>query len=115
MTDWTAWLGPAAAEMTVEQRSRFEDEAALICEQYADPDLAAERDAALSAVVQYLLGDTTPEEAGRVLAAAREAERAASIAAQTMARMVCDDGMSEVQAAQTLALDRMTVRKARGK
>lgn len=56
-TDWTPWLGPAADEMTGEQREQFEAEARVIEEQYPGVDLSDEREAALSAVVQRLLGD----------------------------------------------------------
>ena len=87
-TDWTAWLGPAADELTGEQRDRLDDEAAEIIERIGDdPDDQDDRDAALSAVVQYLLGETTIDQAGRERAATLAAARHASIAAQTIARL----------------------------
>lgn len=113
--DLTAWLGPAADELDEEQTARVYEIASWADEQWPGEDDQPERDAALSAAVQYLLGETTPEQAGHDLVAARHAERVASIAAQTFARMVCEDGWAETRAADVLAVDRMTVRRARGK
>lgn len=89
--DLMAWLGPAADEMTAEQIERVRTEAAAIEQRYPEPDEQPERDAALSAVVQYLLGETTPEDAGRALVAARRAEREAYAAALQMAVMLVGD------------------------
>lgn len=113
--DLTTWLGPAADELTEEQTERVHAVARWADERWPGEDGQEDRDTALSAAVQYLLGETTPADAGHALVALRRAERAASIAAQALAILACEDGMSEVQAAETLALDRMTVRKARGK
>lgn len=116
VSDWTAWLGPAADEMSPEQRRRFEDEAALIVERYRDdPDLAQEADAALSALVAYLMGEVGVDRAGAERARTRDAERMASIAAQQVARLAVLDGMPEAEAARRAGLDRMTVRKVLGK
>lgn len=115
-TDWTAWLGPAAEELTTEQRERFEAEAQAAVERIGDdPDLLAEREAVLSATVQYLLGETDVDEAGRRRVATRVAEREASLVAQQVARLAVQDGMDEVEAARRVSLNRMTVRKALGK
>ena len=115
-TDWDAWLGPAADDMTPQQRKRFEVEAQAAIERIGDdPDDQDDRDAALSAIVQYLLGDTTLDQAGAERERTQAAARAASIAAQTMARLAVQDGVSEVQAARRAGLTRMTVRRALGK
>jgi hypothetical protein len=114
-TDWTTWLGPAADDMTDDQRQRFETEAEVILARYDDPDLSDARDAALSALVQYLFAETTIDEAGRERQRTRDAERAASIAAQQVARLAVLDGMPEAEAARRAGLDRMTVRRLLGK
>lgn len=115
-TDWTPWLGPAADELSDEQRERFEIEATeAIARIGDDPDLQEERDAALSAIVQYLLGETDIDAAGEHRAETQRAARLASIAAQQVARLAVLDGMSEVEAARRAQLDRMTVRRALGK
>lgn len=113
--DWTAWLGPAADAMTPEQRARFEAEAADVVARHHDPDLPEDRDAALSALVQYLLGETTLDDAGAQRVRTRADARAASIAAQQIARLAVQDGTPEAEAARRAGLDRMTVRKALGK
>lgn len=114
--DWTAWLGPAAEELTDEQRTRFEAEAAeTIARIGDDPDLQAEHDAALSALAQYLLGETTIDEVGHVRQRSADAARYALLAAKQVARLAVLDGMSEVEAARRAGLDRMTVRKLLGK
>ncbi|HTW17061.1 MAG TPA: hypothetical protein VMF51_18165 [Nocardioides sp.] len=115
-TDWTAWLGPAAEAMTDEQRERFEAEAeAAIARIGDDPDLQPERDTALAALTQYLLGETDIDEAGRKRQRTREAARHASIAAQQVALLAVRDGMAEAEAGRRAGLDRMTVRKLLGK
>lgn len=113
---WLAWLGPAADELTDEQRERFLAEAEEATARIGDdPDLAAEREAAWSAIVAYLLGDLTIEQAGRERLRTVEAERHASLAAQQIARLAVQDGMPEAEAARRSGLTRMTVRRALGK
>ena len=114
--DLTAWLGPAADEMTADQRSRFDAEAERITARYPDPDHQPEREAALSAAVQYLLGETKAIDVANALTAARMAEARALAAAQQVATMlVADKVASEVVAARDCGIDRMTLRKALGK
>lgn len=114
--EWTAWLGPAAEELTDEQRDRFEVEAAAATERIGDdPDLAAEREAAWSAIVQYLLGETTLDEAGDQRRQTRAAERHALLAAQAVARLAYQDGIAEAEVARRVGLDRMVVRRVLGK
>lgn len=114
-TDWTAWLGPAADEMTDDQRARFEREADEILAGIPEGDLFDEREAALSAVVQYVLGDMTIDDAGRQRVSTQRAARLALVAAQQHARLAVLDGMPETEAARRAGIDRMTVRKALGK
>lgn len=111
-----AWLGPAATELTAEQIERVAYEADRIAERYPDPDEQPEYDAALSAVVQYLLGETTPEDANRALIEARRREAEATAAATWMAVMLVRDNPVRYKAvaAQRAGVDRMTLLKALG-
>ena len=110
--DLTAWLGPAATDLTADQRARFDTEAERITARYPDPDEQDQRDAALSATVQYLLGETAVADAGRELTAARLASARALAAAEQLAGMAATDGsMSEVAAADAACIDRMTLRR----
>lgn len=114
--EWAAWLGPAAEHLAEEQRERFETEAQAAVERIGDdPGLQDERDAALAAIVQYLLGEVTIEQAGAERARTRDAERMASIVAQQVALLAVGDGMPEAAAARAAGLDRMTVRRLLGK
>jgi hypothetical protein len=116
MSDWADWLGPAAEQMSDEQRDRFAAEAAAATERIGDdPDLAHEREAAWSAIVQYLLGETTLDEAGAARRAARAAERETLLVSQAVARLAALDGVPEAEVARRAGLDRMQVRKLLGK
>lgn len=110
-----AWLGDTRADLTDDQYTRLREEAAEIERRYPDPDDVADRDAALSATVQYLLGEITPIAAGAALARARIAAREASVTAQQVSRLAVLDGTPEAQAARDVGIDRMTVRKVLGK
>lgn len=114
--DLMAWLGDAANELTPEQIERVASEAALIRERYPDSDEQPERDAALSAVVQYLLGETTPEDAARALIEARAQERAAFAAATWMAVSLVRDNPARYKAtaARRAGIDRMVLLKVLG-
>lgn len=112
--DLMAWLGPAADDLTAEQIERVAAEAREIDERYPDPDQQHERDAALSAVVQHLLGETTAEDADRALIAARRAEREAYAAALQVAVMLVRDGAPKATAARRAGVDRMSLLKALG-
>lgn len=108
-----AWLGGTA--LTDAQRESFERAWGDVADRYPDPDAQAERDAALSAALQYLLGETTPADAGRTLDRARAAELAATAAARQVAIMAIDDGASENALYADLRVTRRTLRKWQGK
>lgn len=112
--DLVTWLGPAADDLTPEQIERVRAEARDIAERYPDPDHQPERDAALSAVVQYLLGDTTPEDADRALVDARRRAREAFVAAEQIAVLLVRDGTPKAIAARRAGIDRMSLLKALG-
>lgn len=102
-----AWLG---ADLTDDQIERLEHEADLIDLRYPEPDEQSERDAALSAAVQYVLGETTPADAGDALNAARRHLAAAMAASKQIGSMAVRDGsMKKAPAAVAVAIDRMTL------
>lgn len=109
------WLSPALPELTAEQLDRLADEDERIDARYPDPDEADLREAALSAAVQYLLGETTVDDAGRRLGHARWEAAMAVAVSQQLAAMAVADGTSEVKAAAAAGIDRMTLRKTLGK
>lgn len=110
-----AWLGPVIDELTNEQIEHVADAARLIQEYYSDPDEQAERDAALSAIVQYLLGETTPEETAAALTAAVLASNAARAAAVGMGvAMVRANGIPKATAARAAGIDRMKLLEVLG-
>lgn len=110
-----AWLGDAADDLTEDQIGRLMAEADRIDARYPDSDNEAERQAALTAAVQYLLGETRPTDAGQRLNTARGVQAEAMAASKQIAAMAVADGMSAVQAATATAIDRMTLLKVLGK
>jgi hypothetical protein len=113
--DLTAWLGPAADQLTAEQREAFDAAAADIAQRYPHPDEQAERDAALSATVQYLLGETSAHDAARTLVAARAEERRAFVhAEQVGVLLVRLERSQKAPAAEAVGISRGALLKALG-
>ena len=110
-----AWLGPALPDLTSEQIERLLAEANRIQQRHPGPDEQHEFDAALSAAVQYLLGDTTIDQAGRALTLARLEQDRAMAAAKQIAAMATADGVPDTQAADRACLDRQTLLRVLGK
>lgn len=110
-----AYLGDALADMTTEQVDRLHAEADRIDARYPDPDEQEERDAAMSAAVQYLLGETSIDDAARALITAQRARDAAMAAVQQIAVMAHADGMTQEVAAQRAGIARKTLLRALGK
>ncbi|MCB1286139.1 MAG: hypothetical protein KDB47_00185 [Mycobacterium sp.] len=100
-----AWLGPV--ELTADELAR------LLPVWDAAEDDGTET---LSATVQYLVGDTSPEEAGqRLLTATRQRQDAVAFATQ-VARLAAEDGVTEVELARRIGVDRAnTLRRWLGK
>lgn len=107
------WLGPV--ELTDEQMDTLRREVQWIEQAYPDQDDQDRRDAAMSAAVQYLVGDTTAQQAADRLATARTELDASLTAAKQITRLEVAGGASESGTAQLMGLDRMTVRKVLGK
>lgn len=108
------YLGPFADTATDEQKTALTRAAGLVATRYADPDLADERDQALSGAAQIILGDDSLEGLAAAYARARQAEREA-MAQLTGAIIAASDHMSEVAIHKITGINRMTVRKALGK
>jgi len=106
-----AWLGPALKDLSPEQVDRLHREAEAISARY--PDDADDREAALIAATQYLLGDLTLEEAGRRRRETRAAERHARVQAIQVACMAEADGMPTAAAARAAGIDRQVLIRLR--
>lgn len=113
---YTDWLGPAADDLTTEQREAFESRAdayyALPLHAERDPDDAiadsAEDDAALSAILQHILHEDS------LMGAARRA-RQAEAELTGWVRAMAAAGTPERTLAEESGISRMTIRKLLGK
>ncbi|AXQ53059.1 hypothetical protein SEA_RANDO14_39 [Mycobacterium phage Rando14] len=95
---------------------RYEDTVAALAELYSGPYHAHELKAATESAARYLVGDEDAiRRAGEELAAARQRHEAAAAAARALVRLAAEDGVTEVSLAADLGIDRLTVRKYRGK
>lgn len=112
--DLMEWLGPAAEHLTAEHIERVRLAASEIHKRYPDPDESWERDVARSAVVMYLLGETTPEQAAQALRSSRRIEQAAYIHALQVARELVRDQCPKKTAAEMVGVDRMSLLEALG-
>src|SRR5690554_549257 len=108
-----AWLGPALDQLTPDAIDRLHREAEAIDARYPDPDDADDREAALTAAVQYMLGELTVEEAGRRRRETRAAERHARVQAIQLACMAEADGMPTAAAARVAGIDRQVLIRRR--
>ena len=108
-----AWLGPALEDLSPEQVDRLHREAQNIAARYPDDDDADDREAALIAATQYLLGDLTLEEAGKRRRETRAAERHARVQAIQLAVMAEADGMPTAAAARAAGIDRQVLIRLR--
>jgi len=110
-----AWLGPLAESLTDEQAEHITEASRLIDAAYPHEDFAMERQAALTAVVQQLVGDTTPDEARQALDEARRAERQARIHATWTAVAMSLSGQPDATSAAAVGINRMSLLEALGK
>lgn len=103
-----AYLGDT--DVTDEQRDRIRDAADTIAARYPDDDQATQE--AFAAAVQVILGDDTTDAFAERWVAARGAERRAM---EALAGALIADERGDATITRELGLNRMTVRKARGK
>lgn len=95
---------------TQEQREQMHAADAAICERYAD-DEEAQR-VAFDAAIQIILGDTTVEQLGEAWYQRRRAEREAM---EALTGGIIADPRGDATISTATGINRMTVRKARGK
>lgn len=77
---WHAWLGPAADDITDEQLAQLDAASDAIGTRWPDPDDTEDRERALSAAAQVILGDATLEATGQAWRASVRAEASARAA-----------------------------------
>lgn len=107
------WLGPV--ELDDRQRVRFISVWEDVTAHWPAPEDQDLRNAALSAAVQYLLGETTPTDVGREIARLAAERQCAKAAARTIAGLAVEDGSSERQLHKELSVTRRTMRLWLGK
>lgn len=115
-SDLAAWLGPVADDATPDQLEEIAAAAALIRDRYPHPDLADDREAALTGATQVVIGDSTLEDLAAVWSRCRQAEMAAHATltgAIIASRTLPETGPGSLCARTGMA--RQSVRKALGK
>lgn len=115
--DLRPWLGPAYTDLTTEQLERLCAEADRIHAYYPKHDDRDLRESALTAAVQYLLGDSTADELRRELDRTRRTVAVAMAASKQYASMAKTDAgraLSEKSAAEAVGIVRETLREYMG-
>ncbi len=74
-SDVAEWLGADAVGLSDEQAARVDAAFAVIMSRYAGPDKAVEREAALGAAAQVVLGRASLDEISMLWHQAKEIER----------------------------------------
>ncbi|AFN37733.1 HTH DNA binding protein [Mycobacterium phage MacnCheese] len=95
--------------------ARYENMVEQIEALYPGPERAHERDAAIEQVALYLVDEAEPETVGAAMREAREAYEAAMAATKAYVLLAVEDDATEAGLARGLGIDRLTVRKYRGK
>jgi hypothetical protein len=110
-----AWLVRAISERGVSDREWIVDDVA----QFVAADTVVVEGEGASVIIEAgeFVDDwkLIADEAGKALADARQRLDLAMKAAELVARCAIDDGLSEVELARRVGVDRMTVRKWQGK
>lgn len=105
-----AWLGDALDQLDDDQLALLQRESDRLDRIYSDPDEVPLWDAAMSATVQYVLGETTVEEVGKALGKARWEVALAMAAAKQVAVVATQrHDVSERAAAFRAAIDKKTL------
>lgn len=94
---------------------RYENMVEQIEALYPGPERAHERDAAIETAALYLVDDATADSVGAAYHEAREQWEAAMAATKAFVLLAVEDDASEAGLARGLGIDRLTVRKYRGK
>jgi hypothetical protein len=113
--DLMIWLGPEGRPaLTADQVDRLREESDRIDVRYPDPDEIDLWTAAMSAAMQYILGEVDPDDAGRILTATRTRMALELAASRQLAVMLRADGSNRSAAARRTGIDRMTLLKDLG-
>lgn len=110
-----AWLGDARAEMTDEQIDAVHAASERIERALPGPDLALDREDALTAATQVILGETTVEEVAAAEAKARRRYMAARVPTLGALAALEAQGATISAMATRTGLTRPTVYKRLGK
>ncbi|AOQ29094.1 hypothetical protein SEA_HEDWIGODU_36 [Mycobacterium phage HedwigODU] len=109
-------VGGARRTIPAANVPRYEEQVAAIEAEWPGADEAHIRRAAIEAVGRYLCDEADlPETIGEELAEAKEQYEAATSAARMVVRLAVEDNASELSLAQRMGINRLTVRKYRGK
>lgn len=112
----TVSVGGTRRTIPAQHVPRYEEQVEQIEAEWPGVENAHIRRAAIEAVGRYLCGeDDLPETIGDELAEAKEQYEAATSAARMVVRMAVEDHASELSLAQRMGINRLTVRKYRGK
>ncbi|QFG14085.1 HTH DNA binding protein [Mycobacterium phage Curiosium] len=114
----TVSVGGARRTIPAAQVPRYEDQVEQIEAEWPGAENAHIRRAAIEAVGRYLCAaddEGLVEAVGDELAVAKEQYEAATSAARMVVRMAVEDKASELSLAQRMGINRLTVRKYRGK
>lgn len=114
-TNATGWLRDNGFKLSRAASARFADTFNDLVERYADPAEYPMRDAAIMAAARYLSEELTLDDAGLALERARSRADTGMAVARVVALLSMEDGLSEHGAQRAARVDRMTVRRWRGK
>lgn len=110
INDLKVWLGPAVDQLDEDQLALLQRESDRLDRIYPDPDEIPLWTAAMSATVQYVLGETTVEAVGKALGAARwELALAMAVAKQVAVVATQSPSVSDPQASFQAGIDRKSL------
>ncbi|QNJ58259.1 helix-turn-helix DNA binding protein [Mycobacterium phage Ellie] len=95
--------------------ARYENTVEQIEAMYPGPERAHERRAAIESAALYLVDEADAESVGNAMHEAREQYEAAIAATRLFVMLSVEDDATEAGLARGLGIDRLTVRKYRGK
>lgn len=110
--DLEAWLNAHDIDLGPQRRRRLSKVSAILDDRYDDD---GPRLAALLAAAKYLAGEIDPTTQGKTLARARARATEQLAAARIVTELAIGDGAAEATTARQVGVDRMAVRKWRGK
>jgi len=119
--DYTAWLGPAAEQLTDDQRCAFDRVAGELNARYPERDAAGEPTddtrggEGMTGACMVLLGDATLAELAGDWSRARVVERDAMARLTGAIMATVEQGATEADIVRATGITRRTIRKAMGR